>query len=101
MSNRQPSLSFPVWGVIGAGQLRGWRFSFLQFVAVQQGSQMRIYLDLRCTPPNWPFPQDVRFDPDHDELVLLPGPRARHLSYEQLVGAALKYGVARVPFEDR
>lgn len=104
MSARRPRMqshAFPVWGVIVAGPLAGWRYSLIQFVRVHCGAGVRVNVDLRCTPPNWPFPTDVRFDLDRDALQLLPGPRARRLEYEQLVKTALEHGYAKPPFEDR
>jgi hypothetical protein len=93
--SQQPGGSIPQWGAFARGPLKGWRFSFLQLVKVQQG---RVHIDLRCTPPNWPFPTDVRFDPDRDELALLPGPRARLLDLAPMVKLALEHGYVRAAF---
>lgn len=100
MGKRQPetmSGQLPQWGLIAAGPLKGWRFSFLQMVRVK-GS---VHIDLRCTPPNWPFPTDVRFDPDRNELALLPGPRARLLDLAPMVKVAMEHGYVRAAFGEK
>lgn len=47
----------PQHGVIQGGVLDGWSFAYIRFVVRKSGT----YLELRCTRPNWPFPQTVQF----------------------------------------
>lgn len=106
MAKRQPRAQhryIPVWGDIVAGPLTGWRYALIQLVKVQQGSSARVHIDLRCTPPNWPFPlaHYVRFDMNRDSFQLQGGPRARRLDFDELSRLAMERGFARVPYEDR
>lgn len=98
-TKRKPKVSpktIPQWGDITAGPLTGWRFSFVQFVRVpRRNGDAACCLDLRCTPPNWPFPVDVRFDPARDDYRLKAGPRARQLNVPELQNLALDGGYAR------
>lgn len=87
----------PVWGTVISGPLEGWSYSFLQFV--REGREL--LLELRCTPPNWPFPMDVSFSMKHDRFHLAPGPHARRLDAQDLMKTAMELGFARAPFNDR
>lgn len=107
MATRQPEqrpLLLPQWGQIMAGPLKGWRYSFLQCIRVERNDESKTAVccfDLRCTPPNWPFPKDVRFDPFVDDLSVVPGPRAKQLDLRALMDLAMERGYARAAFEYR
>lgn len=83
----------PLWGTVVAGPLEGWAYSFLQFV--WEPGEKAPSLDLRCTPPNWPFPMDVRFSMAHDRFQLQGAPRCRRLDADELMKTALEHGFAR------
>jgi hypothetical protein len=90
----------PLFGEISKGPLRGWRFAFIRFVCVRDD----IYLDLRCTPPQWPFPypQPVRFHLTRDSFTLraVPGERAPRLDAAKLLAEAMEKGASKPPLED-
>lgn len=73
-------------GVIVGGHLHGWTYSFIRFVVIDGG----LFLDVRCTPPNWPFPTDVRMDvlQHFTRLKVLRGQRATRVNANALIEAA-------------
>lgn len=74
----------PQFGTIKGGPLDGWSFSFLRFVVIKT----RLNMDLRCTRPGWPFPQEVRFNRKDQLSKLVAGPRAKRLDTDELIAAA-------------
>jgi hypothetical protein len=99
MARREPkNQHMPQFGEFIAGPFTGWRFAFLRFVHVDG----ELYLDLRCTPPAWPFPQDVRFSMTKDRFTLraVPGERAPRLDALMLMAIATRNGYATSPLGD-
>lgn len=95
---RAPNSHMPQCGVIAKGPLVGWRFAFLRFICIKGA----LFMDLRCTPPDWPFPQTVRFSmaKDRFELRAVPGERAQRLDAVQLMADAQEHGVSYSPFKE-
>lgn len=51
--------SIPQFGTIAGGLLDGWSFAF-EKVGYSDGI---LFIDLRVSPPHWPFARTVRFAP--------------------------------------
>lgn len=90
--------TLPSTGVITAGPLKGWRYAFLQFICIDY----QLYVDMRCTRPNWPFPTDVRFQFNKHEIRVrsVSGQRAKRLDANALIARCLADGIAKTPTED-
>lgn len=74
----------PQYGVIEGGLLSGWSFAYQRLVILKG----KVFLDLRCTAPNWTFPKLVRVGmADYLELRN-PGMTAPTFEIEQLIDAA-------------
>lgn len=91
MATRLPTMRqprFPQYGEVQGGQLDGWRFAFLRLL-VQRRS---VLLDLRVTPPAWPFPspKPVRLNARTGfKRLRNPGELAPYLDGQQLIAAAV------------
>jgi hypothetical protein len=101
MAKREPQAQnahMPQFGVIERGPLAGWRFAFLRFLQIDGA----LYLDLRCTPPDWPFPQTVRFSMKKDRFTLraVEGERARRHDALALIAQAIEHGASYSPLEE-
>lgn len=97
-AKREPNSHMPQCGVFEKGVLKGWRFAFLRFIRIK-GS---LFVDLRCTPPDWPFPQTVRFSMERDRFALraVSGERAQRLDAVKLMADAMEHGAAYSPLKD-
>lgn len=84
----------PQCGVIKGGQLDGWRFHFLYFIATAAELQVLA----RVTPPAWPFPRDIALQPRHFmQLRAVPGERAKKLDADALIASAYTLEKLSVP----
>lgn len=88
----------PAFGLITEGLLKGWRYAFIQFIRIDN----TIAMDLRVTPPNWPFPKEVRLRLDKHRIHLqaVSGERAPRLDANALIERCLADGIAKSPTED-
>lgn len=78
-------------GTIEGGHLHGWSYAFLRYVA----KGPKVFLDLKCTQPHWPFPaiKVVRIGKgDIHRLVAAPG--AKHLDARTLIAEAKELAAA-------
>jgi hypothetical protein len=99
MAKREPNEHMPQHGLIVRGPLTGWRFAFLRMVSIEGD----LYVDLRCTPQDWPFPQTVRFSLTRDRFTLQPvaGERAKRLDAVKLMADAMQHGASHTPFQEK
>jgi hypothetical protein len=82
------STHVPQHGKIEGGALDGWRYAFLRFVNT---GDPYLSVDVRATPPHWPFPMEVRMPPrSFRALRAVPGERARRLPVESLRDSILE-----------
>lgn len=79
-------------GVIVGGHLHGWTYGFTQFVVIDGD----LFMDARCSPPNWPFPFDVRMNvvQHFSQLKVIRGQRAARLNANALITAAYETHIA-------
>lgn len=82
-ATRTPKVA--LFGTISGGVLHGWSYALLRYVATDKA----VYMDLRCTRPDWPFPnfKEVRFGRG-DFHRLVPGVGAKRLEVLPLIAEA-------------
>lgn len=85
----KPQALVPHYGVIRGGLLDGWSFTFERLVLVRG----KVFLDLRCAEPGWPFPgKVVRFGRADYTRLTNPGERAAAHEMQKLIDAATVAG---------
>jgi dTDP-4-dehydrorhamnose 3,5-epimerase-like enzyme len=76
----------PQHGLIRGGVLHGWRYGILRCVRLDEKEYA---MDVRATPPHWPFPVEVRLtNRDKCQLRAVPGERAKRLGVASLMANA-------------
>lgn len=73
------------FGVIDGGPLNGWSFG-LDKVVVQGKT---VFLDVRATPPKWPFPSLVRLGENDFDALRDPRAVAKSFETKTLIAAAV------------
>lgn len=83
---RPKRLTVPQFGIVKGGQLAGYHFQILRFIA----TPTTLRLLARVTPPAWPFPKDreLQFF-DFMQLRRVKGSRAKSLDALALMRSAI------------
>jgi hypothetical protein len=84
----RPNQAIPQTGLIAGGRLAGWRYGFRRF---QRNARGQVDVVAFCTPPHWPFGREIVciWSLAH-RFTAVPGERAKRLSVNPLIEAALQ-----------